>query len=65
MAHRRFVTDYVENKTLNVGFAVPASRSPPPQLERNGLADLSLPLVFKIGAIDIEIVEVSENEATE
>lgn len=34
-------------------------------LKRSGLADLSLPLISKIGAIDIEIVEVSENDAPE
>ncbi len=34
-------------------------------LKRNGLADLSLPLISKIGAIDIEIVEVSEDDTPE
>ena len=34
-------------------------------LKNTGLADLSLPLISKIGAIDIEIVEVSENDASD
>ena len=61
---------YIDNRWIDFDAALRETQCSPTRiafatssLKHNGLADLSLPLISKIGAIDIEIVEVSQFDA--